>query len=202
MCYREVITVNECCAGTVCKEPGNSNPDRGILKCCIDYDTPGYCVKNRDCCDDHATCVKPPGSATGTCCIKQGNTCTEGDGGCCNGLLCTAGKCEDCLGQDLSCPSGGLDCCAGLVCTPPAITYPYTGIKTCLPCTGKDEGCYPYPMPGSPSCCGELECVPRAGFKYMCSDCIPSPKMGCQVDEDCCDSLVCSDMGYGMTMCH
>jgi hypothetical protein len=224
MCYKEVITTttttNDCCEGTACKEPGDQ--DYAELKCCIEYyeDDPG-CDDTIDCCDDNANCVKPAGSDTGICCIGNGVSCTEDDGGCCVGLLCTGGKCEDCLGLDQSCPSGGLGCCDGLVCTGGKCedclgldqscpsgglgccdglvcktdysTYPYSACVPLSGCIGEDKPC----MGMSSSCCGGLNCVPRStplyGSRNLCSDCLPATDP-CEKDEDCCDSLRCIEI--------
>jgi hypothetical protein len=195
MCYKEVITTNTCCEGTACKKPG----DPSELNCCIDYyvDDPG-CEEDVDCCDDNATCVIPAGSDTGSCCIGNGGTCTEDDGGCCVGLLCTGGKCKDCLGLDKSCPSGGLGCCGGLVCMTDYFTYQ----NACKTCIGEDKPCSSG-FYGTSSCCGGLKCVSRNipgvtfGYQNLCSDCLPATDTTCVENKDCCDDLECKEIFMG-----
>jgi hypothetical protein len=108
-----------------------------------------------------------------------------------------------CIEPNRSCSTGyGLRCCDGFACVTNFFKFPFE--STCQPCTGEDEVCSP--MPGSvSSCCGGLHClsrfIPGVGSQSRCIACLPMGDMSCQVDEDCCDSLLCRDVGSGVKTC-
>lgn len=100
----------ETCASAddCCDNPDTGLPfpcvpdDEGTLRCGADpcVEQGGTCTINADCCAP-LTCIRPPGSTSGTCgvpedppeCAAYGQMCTDA-GDCCNEVPCTDGICK------------------------------------------------------------------------------------------------------------
>jgi hypothetical protein len=166
----------------ICNEPGTT----GVMKCCRDNGSP-Y-AKTRDCCSPDATCVKPTGSTTGTCCIALGDDCIDGDG-CCVGLACK----KPGLGVDpsiLTCcyDNGSVGCtatneCCSLDDTCVKLTGAATG--TCR-CIEEGEDCL-----GGDGCCDSLTCTDDT-CQVPTPSCIDANGSCLSGGVDCCAELFCA----------
>jgi hypothetical protein len=109
-----------------------------------------------------------------------------------------------CIEPNRSCSTSfGFLCCAGFACVTNFGTFPFE--STCQPCTGEGEVCSTTTGSAS-SCCGGLNCLFRfipgvLASQSRCAACLPVGAMSCQVDEDCCDSFLCRDVGSGVRSC-